>query len=122
MAVNGPLLVEGDRRRLEQALVNLVANAHHHTPSGTRITISGRETPDGVVLQVSDDGPGIPAQARERIFERFYRADAGTVGSGLGLTIAKAIVERHGGRIWVESDLGRGAAFFVFLPQHRSKE
>jgi signal transduction histidine kinase len=122
MAVNGPLLVEGDRRRLEQALVNLVANAHYHTPSGTRITISGRETPDGVVLQVSDDGPGIPTQAQEHLFERFYRVEAGTAGSGLGLTIVKAIVDRHGGRIWVESKPGGGSAFFVWFPQPMPKE
>jgi signal transduction histidine kinase len=116
VAVDRPLLVVGDQRRLEQALVNLVANAHYHTPPGTRITIGGWHTADGVELQVSDNGPGIPQDAREQLFDRFYRADAATAGSGLGLNIAKAIVERHGGRLWVESAPGQGATFSALLP------
>ena len=113
VAVDRPLLVEGDQRYLEHALVNLVANAHYHTPPGTRITIGGRETADGVLLQVTDDGPGIPQLAREQLFDRFYRARCCHRGSGLGLSIAKAIVERHGGRVWVESEPGHGTTFSV---------
>jgi signal transduction histidine kinase len=120
--VNGPLLVAGDRRHLEQAMLNLVTNAHHHTPPGTHITIGGRNTAEGVELQIADDGPGIPAEARDHIFERFYRAETATSGSGLGLAIAKAVVERHGGRVWVDSEPGRGAVFFVMLPHQAAKE
>jgi signal transduction histidine kinase len=116
VAADRPLLVKGDRRHLEQVLVNLVANAHRHTPPGTQITVGGRETPDGVVLHVEDDGPGIPEHARRHLFERFYRVDATTAGSGLGLTIVNAVVERHGGRVWVESEHGQGTSFFVLLP------
>jgi two-component system OmpR family sensor kinase len=122
IAADRPLLVEGDRRHLEQALVNLVANAHRHTPPGTRITVGGRETPDGVVLHVEDDGPGIPEHARRHLFERFYRVDATTAGSGLGLTIVNAVVERHGGRVWVESEHGQGTIFFVLLPHPMPEE
>ena len=122
VAVDRPLLVEGDRRRLEQVLVNLVANAHHHTPSGTHITVGGRETPDGILLRVEDDGPGIPEPARTHLFERFYRADAGTAGSGLGLAVVKAIVECHGGHVWVESDVGHGTTFSVLLPRQIPKD
>ena len=122
VAADRPLLVEGDRRHLEQMLVNLVANAHRHTPPGTRITVGGREIPDGVVLQVADDGPGIPEHARGHIFERFYRLDAATAGSGLGLTIVNAVVQRHGGRVWVESEPGCGTVFFVLLPHPMPKE
>ena len=117
VAVDAPLMVVGDQRHLEQALVNLVANAHRHTPSGTRIAIGGRQTPEGILLEVEDDGPGIPEQARNLVFERFARFDPVAAGSGLGLTIVKAVVERHGGRIWCESEPGHGASFFVLLPQ-----
>jgi len=122
VAVDHPLPVEGDRRHLEQALVNLVANAHRHTPPGTRITVGGRATPDGVVLHVEDDGPGIPEPARKHLFERFYRVEATSAGSGLGLTIVQAVVARHGGRVWVESAAGGGSVFFVLLPHPMPKE
>jgi signal transduction histidine kinase len=117
-----PLVIAGDQQRLEQALLNLVANAHHHTPPGTHITIGGRETPEGVLLSVTDDGPGIPDHARGRLFERLYRADLHHRGSGLGLPIAKAVIDRHGGRIWVESDSSQGATFYVLLPHPDERE
>jgi signal transduction histidine kinase len=75
-----------------------------------------------VELHVSDNGPGIPQVAREQLFDRFYRADAATAGSGLGLSIAKAIVERHGGRLWVESAPGQGATFSALLPPPPAEE
>ncbi len=112
-----PLPVEGDSRRLEQALVNVLANAHRHTPAGTSITISGRATDEVVALAVSDDGPGIPREELERIFARFHRLHTVGDGSGLGLAIAKSIVELHGGRIWAESARGQGATFRVALPR-----
>ena len=122
MMVDYPLLAEGDRRHLEQMLVNLVANAHRHTPPGTHIVIRGCAKPDGVLLQVEDDGPGMPPDVLTHIFDRFYQGDAAVAGSGLGLTIAKAIVERHGGRIWVESEPGHGTTVFVWLPCQVPKE
>jgi signal transduction histidine kinase len=113
--VDRPLLVAGDRRRLDHALLNIVVNAHRHTPSGTRIAITGRHTPRGVLLRVKDDGPGIPPHARDRVFERFFRLDDGSSGSGLGLTIARAAIERHGGQIWVE-EAGPGTTLAILLP------
>ncbi len=111
-----PLPGEGDPRRLEQALVNLLANAHHHTASGTRIAVSGRAAAGEALLSVSDDGPGIPAGELESVFRRFYRLPSAERGSGLGLAIAKGVVELHGGRIWAESRPGRGTTFRVALP------
>ncbi|MDP9372217.1 MAG: HAMP domain-containing histidine kinase, partial [Chloroflexota bacterium] len=110
-----PLPAEGDPRRLEQAVVNLLANAHQHTPPGTRIAVAGRATDREVRLTVSDNGPGIPAGELEHIFRRFHRVAPAGGGSGLGLAIARGIVALHGGRLWAES--GRGAAFHVALPR-----
>lgn len=109
---------KGDRRRLEQVIVNLIDNAHRHTPPGTRITVTGQTTPNEVCVVIRDDGPGIPPLEREAIFERFHRVDIAEGGWGLGLTIAQAITEKHGGRIWVESQLGQGCAFHVALPRY----
>ena len=112
-----PLMVVGDARRLGQAVVNLLANAHRHTPPGTRVVISGRVTSDEVILTVSDNGPGIPPGALETIFRRFHRLAAHGEGSGLGLTIVRELVELHGGRIWAESTPGQGSVFHVALPK-----
>ncbi len=112
----GPLLHEGDERRLEQVLVNLLDNAHHHTLLGTHISLTGHTSGAEVVIVVSDEGPGIPPQEREAIFQRFYRLTPSDGGWGLGLAIAQTIVELHEGRIWVESEPGRGCAFHVALP------
>jgi len=114
IAIQDPLLVEGDARRLEQAIVNVLSNAHEHTPDAARIEISSRATAEEIVLSVTDDGPGIPPQEREAIFERFHRLNE-EGGSGLGLAIARSIVEMHGGRMWAESS-GAGAAFHIALP------
>ena len=117
-------LVHGDPRRLEQVLANLVSNAIKYSPHGGTIRISGRATPREVIVTVTDEGIGIPPEEQERIFERFYRASAArarqTPGTGLGLYLARAIVEAHGGRIWVESAPGRGAAFSFAIPRPRS--
>ncbi len=111
-----PLPALGDPRWLEQALVNLLANAHRHTPTGTRITISGRTQATEVLLVVRDTGPGVAAAEQDTIFERFHgRGQVG--GSGLGLAIVRAIVVRHEGRVWVESGDGAGAAFYLTLPR-----
>jgi len=109
--------VLGDRDRLEQALQNLAANALRHTPEGGEITLSGTRAADGLHLVVRDTGPGIPPVHLDLIFDRFYKADASrraAGGSGLGLSIVKAIVERHGGRITARNE--GGAVFEIVLP------
>jgi signal transduction histidine kinase len=110
--------VIGDPDRLEQALQNLAANALRHTPDGGQITVTASSDPRGVRLAVRDTGPGIPAEHLPLIFERFYKADAARKaagGSGLGLSIVKAIVERHGGTIAARND--GGAVFEIVLPR-----
>jgi signal transduction histidine kinase len=102
--------VRGDRGRLEQALQNLAANALRFAPRGSSIELRARSTPGGLTVTVGDQGPGIPEEHLPHIFDRFYKGDAArtqTGGSGLGLSIVKAIVERHGGTIAVESRPGR---------------
>ena len=112
-----PLPGEGDPRRLEQVVVNVLANAHLHTPEGTRISISGRDSGGEVSLSVGDNGPGIPQDELEAVFQRFHRLGSARGGSGLGLAIARGIVELHGGRIRAESRPGAGATFHFFLPR-----
>ena len=115
------LRARADLDRLQQVFVNLVENAIKYGRAAGRMTVTGRARPDGQVeLCVSDDGPGIPEEAKERVFERFYRADRArsreTGGTGLGLSIVKHIVQSHGGEVWVESEPGHGAKFFFTLP------
>jgi signal transduction histidine kinase len=106
--------IAADRTRLEQALQNLAANALRYAPHGTAIGLHARTDGDGVAITVSDAGPGIPAAHLARVFDRFYKVDQSRAtrepaagGSGLGLSIVKAIVERHGARIAVTSAPGR---------------
>jgi signal transduction histidine kinase len=109
--------IVGDRDRLEQALQNLAANALRHTPEGGAITLSSRRSAAGSVLTVRDTGSGIPPEHVALIFDRFYKVDASrraAGGSGLGLSIVKAIVERHGGTITARND--GGAVFEITLP------
>ncbi|MCC6175459.1 MAG: GAF domain-containing protein [Chloroflexi bacterium] len=115
-------IVKGDREKLRQALVNLLDNAIKYSPAGTAIAIGGRVEPDYVVLFVRDQGIGIPREEQDRVFERFHRVDTGlsrsTQGVGLGLYITRAIVEAHGGQIWVESTgSGQGSTFYIRLPR-----
>ncbi len=113
----GAEYVIGDADRLEQALQNLAANALRHTPAGGEILLNSSVGPEGPTLTVRDTGPGIPEEHLPLIFERFYKADVARKaagGSGLGLSIVKAIVERHRGRISVRNDAG--AVFEIVLP------
>lgn len=110
------LCVCADANRLEQVLSNLVDNAIKYGRPGGEITIGAKAVQDGIVqMAVRDNGPGIPAEALPRIFERFYRVDKARSreqgGTGLGLSIVKHIVQAHGGRVWAESELGQGATF-----------
>jgi signal transduction histidine kinase len=105
-----------DRRRMSQVLGNLVANALRYSPPRSTVRLAATLHGDEVRLAVSDEGPGIPAAERERIFDKFYRLKATRQiagGSGLGLAIAKSLVELHGGRIWVEEAPTGGSAFVV---------
>lgn len=112
------LRVQADWERAGQALGNLVANAVKHTPPGGEILVSS--VPDGQVVRfvVRDSGPGLEPEDLPRVFDRFWKKDpGGKQGAGLGLYIAKGIVEAHGGRIWVESEPGNGATFTLTLPR-----
>ena len=113
--------VKGDTRRIEQVIDNLVSNAVKYSPRGGVIDIRGKSNAAEVILTVSDQGVGIPLDEQERIFDRFYRVEGpetrAVSGTGLGLYITRAIVEAHGGRCWVSSTPGKGATFFVALPQ-----
>ena len=116
----GATTVRGDRQWLSHVLINLVGNAIKFTPRGGTVCVSARRDAGVVELRVTDTGRGIPPEQVERVFERFAqveRKDASEKGgSGLGLAIAKAIVLQHGGRIWVESTVGRGTTFAFTLP------
>jgi signal transduction histidine kinase len=110
--------VHGDAARLIQVLTNLLGNSLKYTERGGAVMVTAASNGDEVLLTVRDTGSGIPAEQLPRIFERYYtrKRGANKSGSGLGLSIARGIVEAHGGRIWVESVLGEGSSFFVALP------
>jgi signal transduction histidine kinase len=109
--------VFADRERILQVLSNLVGNALKFTPPRGRVTLSLERVAGAVRFSVSDTGAGIPAAEQERIFDRFWTRDRATSrGTGLGLFIAKAIVEAHGGKIWVDSAPGQGSTFRFTLP------
>jgi signal transduction histidine kinase len=133
-------LIWGDEERLRQLFTNLLSNAIKYSPQGGAIRVGGwlhrseasesaplpgsPSTPlaagDSVVIYVADHGIGIPASDLPRIFDRYYRVDStlrrSTAGAGLGLYLARTIVEAHGGQIWATSEQGKGTTFFVALP------
>jgi two-component system phosphate regulon sensor histidine kinase PhoR len=107
-----------DRGRMEQVLVNLIHNAIKFTPPGGSIQVRAWAQDKDVVLAIADTGTGIADEDLQRIFERFYKADRARSGggTGLGLSIARHLVESHGGRIWAESEVGKGSTFFIAIP------
>jgi len=111
-----------DPGRMTQVLTNILDNALRHTPEGGQINLSAKSVADGIELFVQDSGPGIQGEDMNRIFNRFYRADASRHredgGSGLGLAIAKSIVEMQQGRIWAESEPGQGLKIVIHFPVH----
>jgi two-component system sensor histidine kinase SenX3 len=115
-----PAIVAGSLRDLSIAMRNLLENAVRYTEAGGSISASARVAGDSVVVAIADTGAGIPIRDIERVFERFYRVDNArsreTGGTGLGLAIVKHTVESHGGRVEVQSELGRGSTFTVHLP------
>jgi signal transduction histidine kinase len=109
--------VRCDRERIVQVFSNLLGNAIKFTGEGGSVMIRARREGDQAVFSVSDTGPGIPEEDLSHIFDRYWQANRGTRESfGLGLAISKAIIESHGGKIWVESKVGQGSTFFFTLP------
>ncbi len=110
--------IRADKSRLEQVLVNLIHNAVKFTKPGGDISLETESTVGGIRFAVRDSGVGIPTESLTRIFERFYRVDKSRTGSGtgLGLSISKHIIEAHGGKIWAESNEGRGSVFYFVIP------
>ena len=115
------IVTRQNQRKLKQIMFNLLSNAAKFTPAGGTIKVSVEREGHEVIVSVADTGIGIPKEHQERIFERFYRVDAARSrelgGTGLGLSIAKHLTEAHGGHIEVESEVGRGSTFLVFLPR-----
>lgn len=126
-------LIWGDEERLRQVLTNLVSNAIKYSPQGGLIRIGGWTEKDNdtenkarVVLYVADQGIGIPTEDLPKVFDRFYRVDStlrrSTAGAGLGLYLARAIIEAHTGQIWARSEAGKGTTFFIALPLEHSQQ
>jgi signal transduction histidine kinase len=112
-------VVDGDERRIKQVIFNLLSNAVKFTPAGGEVDVSAMRVNGEIRVSVVDTGPGVAPEDRERIFEEFQQTETGGVqheGTGLGLALSKRFVELHGGRIWLESEVGRGSTFTFALP------
>jgi signal transduction histidine kinase len=121
MAIEMPeLKIVGDEKKIREVFYNLIDNAIKYTSNNGQIKIMGKERKEDVEIAVSDNGIGIPPENREKIFEKYYQAEDylkhGT-GMGLGLPIVKGIIEAHGGKIWVQSEVGEGSTFHFTLPK-----
>ncbi len=119
-------IVAGDELKLKQVVLNLLSNAVKFTPDGGSVSVSARMADDEVHVSVSDTGPGIAEEDRERIFEAFQRGDravrSSAEGTGLGLTLSRRIVDLHGGRLWMESEQGAGSTFSFAIPARATPE
>jgi signal transduction histidine kinase len=117
--------IKADPDKLEQVLMNLVINALRFSPSNGMVAVRGQVMRDGITIEITDQGMGIPFNEQEKIFEKFYRLDNDVnrknPGTGLGLPICRALVNMHGGKIWVESDTGQGCRFMITLPLNLDK-
>jgi signal transduction histidine kinase len=116
-------ILNGDARRVRQVVFNLLSNAVKFTPSGGSVTVATTRVDGEVQVSVTDTGPGIAPADQERIFDEFQQTDVGVrqgEGTGLGLALSKRLIELHGGRIWVESEPGRGSRFVFTLPEAES--
>jgi len=112
--------VSADPEKIEVIMTNLLDNAVKFSPQGGKITIKGESSENQVLISIADEGIGVPLRDRDRIFDRFYRVEddstKSTKGTALGLYICKTLIEAQGGRIWVESELGKGSRFTFSLP------
>ena len=117
---NGGLdIVTGDERRIRQVVFNVLSNAVKFTPAGGLVDVTAMRANGEVRVSVADSGPGIADDDLERIFEEFQQTDAGArqhEGTGLGLALSRRFVEMHGGRIWCDSEVGKGSTFVFTLP------
>ncbi len=115
-----PYAVQADGALLHQAVYNLVENAIKYTPDGGQVTVSAHSSADQLTFEISDSGIGILEEDKPRLFEKFYRGSQREAraqhGTGLGLAIVRSIAERHGGKVWVESEPGRGSTFYMQIP------
>lgn len=113
-------LIMGDAERIGQVIINLLSNAIKYSPRNSSIAITAGQQAESIVVSVKDQGSGISIEEQEKIFERFYRVTSNNMhtypGMGLGLYISSQIIERHKGRIWVESEPGKESAFYFTLP------
>jgi signal transduction histidine kinase len=118
-----PLMVSGDKLRLHQVMINLLQNAMHYSQPGQKVNVGATNAEGGVLVTVTDQGMGIPAQDIPRVFDKFFRVDSeanrATTGSGLGLYISRSIIDLHGGQIGVNSEPGKGSTFYFMLPYSR---
>ncbi len=113
------VVLEADQRKVKQIVYNLLSNAVKFTPEGGSVTFTGRRIGDEIVLSIEDTGPGIPADYCEKVFDEFVQVPGTQEGTGLGLSLCKRFVELHGGRLWLETEVGRGSTFHVALPVSR---
>ena len=119
--------VNVDAQRIRQVLDNIIENAAKHSREGTKVMVEAKRVGSELQISIADQGRGIPTEELEKVFDRMYRIEqrvdpkVGDAGLGLGLAISKRLVEAHGGRIWVESELGRGSTFFFPLPLDTGK-
>jgi signal transduction histidine kinase len=126
MGGNRSITVTGDRTLLRQAIVNLLHNAVKYSPDRSQVQVRIRETENNAIVEVQDNGPGIPLEHRDRIFERFYRVDKSRTrvagGAGLGLSIAQWAIAMHAGAIEVQCEPGPGSTFRICLPKNGSSD
>ena len=111
--------ITGDKDRLQQVLINLLSNAIKYSPNETKIFIDVQQEKEGIKVAVKDNGIGIPARHLEKIFGRYYRVEEHAIqfqGLGIGLYISYEIIQRHQGKLWVESEMGKGSTFYFTLP------
>jgi signal transduction histidine kinase len=117
------LRVYADRNRLHDIFINLLSNAFKFTPDGGKVSVLASQRDNEILHEIRDTGIGIPEEKHQKIFEEFFQAEGGKYGgTGLGLSIAKEVIEEHGGKIWVESQPGKGSVFFFTLPAFKEKE
>jgi signal transduction histidine kinase len=109
-----------DKEKLKEVMINLISNAIKYSPAGGNVDVRLRMDESNLRIEVQDHGIGIPKEHQSKLFEAFYRVDsshtASIPGTGLGLTIVKAIVEHHGGRCWFDSEVGKGTTFSLLIP------